>query len=118
MLERVRCPLDRGDCDGDARNGCETDLTDIHHCGRCDADCARPNMDSMCVGDRCRHRCSEGYCDAPARRSGRLPADRQDRHQPPGVDHFLGAAVDHFFGVEPTGTGCATAGASGRSPRG
>ncbi|MBI4954138.1 MAG: hypothetical protein HY908_19090 [Myxococcales bacterium] len=64
MLERLDCPLERGDCDGDARNGCETDLGDLHNCGRCAADCARPNMDSMCVGDRCRHRCSEGYCDA------------------------------------------------------
>lgn len=34
------CPTDRGDCDGSAANGCETNLTkDDDHCGACDHQC-------------------------------------------------------------------------------
>jgi hypothetical protein len=36
----IACDADRGDCDGDATNGCETDVrSDGAHCGNCARDC-------------------------------------------------------------------------------
>jgi hypothetical protein len=44
------CAQDRADCDGSARNGCETDLsTSQQHCGNCQTDCSP----GFCSGGRC-----------------------------------------------------------------
>ncbi len=51
----VACPSGRGDCDGVASNGCETDLTiSATSCGRCGRACAAGGACSggMCPGDR------------------------------------------------------------------
>jgi len=41
------------DCDGDARNGCEVDLTDGANCGRCGHDCGGSTCQAsmFCVGE-------------------------------------------------------------------
>ncbi len=49
----ILCSAGFGDCDGDATNGCETDLsTTVAHCGRCGGACAS----GVCAG---------GVCQAP-----------------------------------------------------
>jgi len=56
-----RCATGRGDCDGDARSGCEVDLAEAPaHCGACGVACpAEPNT----RGPACRDaRCAVGPC--------------------------------------------------------
>ena len=49
---RCACATGRGDCDGVAANGCETDLTATeNHCGACGTSCG-PGA----------HRCCRGVC--------------------------------------------------------
>jgi len=53
-----------GDCDGDVRNGCETQLTtDLRSCGRCGATCSNPNGSTSCVAGVCTPTCATGYAD-------------------------------------------------------
>jgi len=52
------------DCDGDPRNGCETDLTsDTQSCGACAATCANENGMTSCVANRCTPVCAPNYAD-------------------------------------------------------
>ncbi|MFO0603598.1 MAG: hypothetical protein U0324_10515 [Polyangiales bacterium] len=65
------CPAQRGDCDGDASNGCETDLrTAVPHCGACNRACpATSNGSPRCDNGACAVACNAafGNCDqAPA----------------------------------------------------
>jgi hypothetical protein len=57
------CEAGFGDCDGDAVNGCETDLqTDPDYCGSCNVDCsAGPNEVATCTGGECGLECAEGF---------------------------------------------------------
>ncbi len=51
----ITCNADRGDCDGNAANGCETDLdTSALHCGACGVSCGLGGT------------CSNGECNAIA----------------------------------------------------
>jgi hypothetical protein len=57
------CADNFADCDGDPRNGCETDLrTDVRACGRCGALCASaPNAPTItCAAGRCGYTCAAG----------------------------------------------------------
>ncbi|MFO0586960.1 MAG: VWA domain-containing protein [Polyangiaceae bacterium] len=46
----VECPIGKGNCDGNAQNGCESDLTeDSKNCGACGFDC----MGAACVSGTC-----------------------------------------------------------------
>ncbi|MBL8603481.1 MAG: hypothetical protein JNK72_16270 [Myxococcales bacterium] len=64
------CNAGFGDCDGDASNGCETDLsTSAAHCGTCANACAIANATSACVAGRCGiTACNDGFgdCDLSA----------------------------------------------------
>jgi hypothetical protein len=66
----ARCDAAFGDCDGDAANGCETDLrVSVSHCTACGAACpARPASLQGCVAGRCVLACLSGYqdCDGEA----------------------------------------------------
>jgi hypothetical protein len=54
------CMSGRGDCDGDPRNGCETDtLQNLMHCGACRAPCG---AGQVCAGGRCQS-CAAGTAD-------------------------------------------------------
>lgn len=67
--EFVACLADRGDCDGNAANGCETDITRPRSCGTCATYCAdRPNAVGSCSDDRCLFTCAAGWrdCDGNA----------------------------------------------------
>ncbi|MFO0624665.1 MAG: fibrinogen-like YCDxxxxGGGW domain-containing protein [Polyangiales bacterium] len=61
------CATGFGDCDGNASNGCETDLrVSVSHCGTCNAGCsAAANTVPSCVTGRCASTCVAGYgeCD-------------------------------------------------------
>jgi hypothetical protein len=48
------CPANKGACDGDPDNGCETNLlTDPDHCGACGEDCNTPFGTGACVEGEC-----------------------------------------------------------------
>ncbi len=48
------CELGFGDCNGEASDGCETDLrADPAHCGACNQTCALPTAEAACQLGRC-----------------------------------------------------------------
>ncbi len=57
------CTTGFGDCDGNAPNGCETDLrSSAAHCGACGTACAtRPNAVPACTSSGCTNVCVAGY---------------------------------------------------------
>ncbi len=57
------CNAGKGSCDGDDKNGCETDLnTSTSHCGACGKACsAKPNADATCSGGACSETCKAGF---------------------------------------------------------
>jgi hypothetical protein len=62
------CDAFSGDCDGDATNGCETDLgSNLAHCGSCDAAPCQPGPHgaASCDGGSCSVTCETGFgnCD-------------------------------------------------------
>ena len=58
----LTCLDGKGNCDGDASNGCETNLkTDAAHCGACDTPCNLPHATATCSGGTC----AVGACIAP-----------------------------------------------------
>ena len=58
----ISCPTATADCDGDAANGCETDLrSDAAHCGACDLSCA--NADCVCREGKRVQQCRPGRAD-------------------------------------------------------
>lgn len=61
------CEDGYGDCNDDAVDGCETDVTsDPDHCGGCGLACSDVNGTSSCEGSRCAIACDEGYADCDA----------------------------------------------------
>jgi hypothetical protein len=59
------CLDGKGNCDGDAANGCETNLkTDADHCGACDALCGVPHATARCSGGKCQvETCTPPFAD-------------------------------------------------------
>ncbi len=59
------CQTGRGDCDGNAANGCETDITtSTTHCGLCGNGCSPVNATGVCTMGRCGiATCNAGYAD-------------------------------------------------------
>jgi hypothetical protein len=59
------CATGFGDCDGNATNGCETDLpVSVSHCGACGNRCpANPNAAPVCVAGSCSSVCTAGFAD-------------------------------------------------------
>src|SRR6201999_2891173 len=50
----LTCLDGKGNCDGNASNGCETNLkTDADHCGACDTPCNLPGATAICNGGAC-----------------------------------------------------------------
>ncbi|MEO8905087.1 MAG: hypothetical protein ABI488_21750 [Polyangiaceae bacterium] len=50
----LTCLDGKGNCDGDAANGCETNLkTDTDHCNACDTPCALMHATARCTGGAC-----------------------------------------------------------------
>ncbi len=58
------CLPGRGDCDGDAANGCENNLDEVDHCGSCANSCTRFEAEMNCNEGRCELlACNEGRRD-------------------------------------------------------
>ena len=58
------CPPLFGDCDGDASNGCETDLgKSTDHCGGCGLKCGGINSTGKCVFGQCQLTCDNAWGD-------------------------------------------------------
>ncbi len=59
------CASGRGNCDGSATNGCETDLNlSVSHCGMCGLACAAaPNAVATCAVGTCGYACNPGFGD-------------------------------------------------------
>ena len=59
------CAAGRGDCDGDAANGCERDLAaDPARCGRCDVTCGAAHASAACEAGVCATpACDPGFGD-------------------------------------------------------
>ncbi len=54
------CDYPRADCNRNRTDGCEISLdTDGCHCGSCDNDCSRANVESTCINSTCNY----GECD-------------------------------------------------------
>jgi hypothetical protein len=68
--EPLECETGTGDCDGDASNGCETDLTaDGANCGTCGEVCGTDHTTaSSCSAGQCQLACDTGFddCDGDA----------------------------------------------------
>jgi hypothetical protein len=70
----LTCQAGRGDCDREAANGCEVDLTaSVAHCGSCGAACSSEGVAEgtlRCVMGACQFQCvarTRGDCDGNAR---------------------------------------------------
>lgn len=59
------CESGYGDCDGDATNGCESRLDDVHSCGACGSVCALANVtEHSCEAAQCRVKiCNNTHAD-------------------------------------------------------
>ena len=59
-----RCPDGFDDCDGDAANGCETNLRAPASCGSCGSECPEPpGAAPTCTSETCGFVCDEGRAD-------------------------------------------------------
>ena len=61
----LTCLDGKGNCDGDAANGCESNLkTDPAHCGACDTPCNLAHTSASCNGGTCAvDQCTAPYAD-------------------------------------------------------
>ena len=59
----ISCAAGRGNCDGDASNGCETDLTTVTNCGACGKVCSSVHGTPSCNSGQCAIACTSGYAD-------------------------------------------------------
>lgn len=60
----VACDPNWGDCDKNANNGCEVDLTtDETNCGICDQSCANDHGSTECLAGKCVPTCGSGFGD-------------------------------------------------------
>ncbi len=66
------CPAGKGDCNGEAADGCETTVSnDVLNCGGCGIECVAANANVECVAGKCQIAsckgsyadCSGGYAD-------------------------------------------------------
>ncbi|MFO0624782.1 MAG: hypothetical protein U0325_04135 [Polyangiales bacterium] len=65
----LRCNAGWADCDGQASNGCETNITLPGNCGRCGNTCAFANASAVCTNGTCGlGTCASGFgnCDGQA----------------------------------------------------
>ena len=60
----IECDGDFGDCDRDARTGCEASLNDVNNCGSCGKSCPDTEGVPNCVDGKCGHTdCEDGLGD-------------------------------------------------------
>src|SRR5690606_1363735 len=60
----VVCKPGFADCDGNAANGCEVNLTsDAQHCGTCQTACQAGGATSTCQNSTCQFTCNPGFAN-------------------------------------------------------
>lgn len=60
----LQCSVGRGNCDGNAANGCETELNSPTHCGACGQNCpTAANSTAVCLSGLCGTTCNPGFAD-------------------------------------------------------
>ncbi|AKF09433.1 hypothetical protein [Sandaracinus amylolyticus] len=81
------CDPGFGDCDGNAENGCETNvLTSVTSCGSCGNACDLPNAVEVCVNGGCAiGACEPGFMDCDG-----LPTNGCETNTQSSVDHCGG----------------------------
>jgi hypothetical protein len=59
------CDAGWGNCDSDASNGCELDISvDLANCGLCGLSCSFANASAVCTGGTCQlDQCNDGFAD-------------------------------------------------------
>ncbi len=105
------CNTGFGDCDGNAANGCETNLnTNVSHCGGCGVRCAAPTGGSVsCSAGRCVQACPSGQqnCGGVCRPSGACTSAGNGGCQTAGTFVCSGTAAACSAAPRTSGT-CAT----------
>ena len=92
------CASGWGNCDGNASNGCESNLnTSLSHCGGCGSTCALSNASETCTG---------GSCELVSCNAGRGNCDGNDAN---GCEVNTNTSLSHCGGC---GSTCNLAGAS------
>jgi hypothetical protein len=73
----IICNPGFGNCDGNADNGCETDLnTHVLHCGSCDNACSAANGTPTCIAGQCTTGgCNGGFSDCDGNPSNGCETD-------------------------------------------
>ncbi|HKU41732.1 MAG TPA: hypothetical protein VJR89_26425 [Polyangiales bacterium] len=76
------CASGFADCDGDAKNGCETDLGTVNACGACDRVCQNPHGTASCSAGSCSVSCAAGWgdCDGLAANGCETNLSRDPQH--------------------------------------
>lgn len=99
----IQCEAARGNCDGDFRNGCETDLgSSLQNCGACGQACAmRPNAISTCVASACQSACSAGFADC-----NRTPADGCEVNLQASASNCSACGIECAIGANCVGGRC------------
>ncbi len=60
----ILCMDGYGNCDGDAKNGCETNTSSsVSNCGKCGVKCSTNHATPSCSGGACQLSCASGYKD-------------------------------------------------------
>jgi serine/threonine-protein kinase len=62
----VECAPGMRDCDGDASNGCEADMTGHRNCGECRRECSNEHGTTACSNGGCAPVCESGFADCDA----------------------------------------------------
>lgn len=82
----ISCQSGYGNCDHDASNGCETNLTNTtNHCGQCGTACTNAHGSTSCSGSVCHPSCSGGYGDCDNNRANGCETNLQTDNSNCGV---------------------------------
>lgn len=108
----IACDTGYGNCDGNAKNGCETNLkTSPNHCGSCSTACSTTNAIPSCVSGSCQLSCQAGFSDCDNNKSNGCEKNTStDVNNCGTCGYTCGAHVFHTSGVACTAGTCSYTG--------